>query len=154
MCLSFSFGRWSFQYLQESASLAEKNQTRSRQREAIHITVVQVRGNNPAPNSTTSFQLCGSRSSTVSTLMIVMPRPDRMNRTGAAIGGTSRLFTKAIPLRTSPWPMMIMIENRLESFDVFGWINFNARGCSAYLDLATENDISWLQLCTLLIPVI
>ena len=123
--------------MQESASLAEKNQTRSRQREAIHITVVQVRGNNPAPNSTTSFQLCGSRSSTVSTLMIVMPRPDRMNRTGAAIGGTSRLFTKAIPLRTSPWPMIIMIENRLESFDVFGWINFNARGCSAYLDLVT-----------------
>ena len=33
--------------------------------------------------------------------------------------------------------MMIMIENRLESFDVFGWINFNARGCSAYLDLVT-----------------
>lgn len=150
--------------------MTEKNQTRSRQRKAIHITVVQVRGNNPATNSTTSLQLCGSRTSTVSTLMIVMPRPDRMNRTGAAIGGTSGLFTKAIPLRTSPWPMMIMIENRLESFDAFGWINFNARGYSAYLDLATgfesiyilktmivsvpENDISWLELCTLLIPVI
>jgi hypothetical protein len=68
-----------------------------------------------------------------------------MNRAGAAIGGTSRLFTEAIPLRTSPWATVAMIENLLEPVDVFGWIVVSARGRSAYisvLNLALSQYIS------------
>lgn len=91
---------------------------------------------NLALNSTIGFQLCGSCGSPVSTLINVMPRLDRKNQTGVAIGGTSRLFTRAIPLGTSPWQTAFMIESLLESVDDCGSIITHVHGCSASLSIA------------------
>jgi hypothetical protein len=57
--------------------------------------------------------------------MDVMPRLGRKNHTGVAIGATSRLFTQAIPLGTSPWLMAIMIESLLESVEDYGTIDYS-----------------------------
>jgi len=73
-----------------------------------------------------------------------MPRLDRKNQTGVAIGGTSRLFTRAIPLGTSLWQTAFVIESLLESVDDCGSILTHVHGYSASLSIAemTKNGIS------------
>lgn len=65
-----------------------------------------------------------------------MPRLDRKNQTGVAIGGTSRLFTRAIPLGTSLWQTAFVIESLLESVDDCGSILTHVHGYSASLSIA------------------